>query len=198
MAILTIPDENRALQDYDKVRDFLAGINIVYEHWEPVAALQHDASYDEILSAYSKQINELKRRGGYVTADVITVNKDTPGLDAMLAKFNIEHRHDEDEVRYILSGRGLFHIHSQQQQQQQQRDQVVAVEVEAGDLICIPRNTLHWFDLCGDRKIHAIRLFQDVSGWTPYYTHSAIDRKYEPVCWGPRYIQSQTTTIAKK
>lgn len=195
MAILTIPDENRALQDYDKVRDFLAGINIVYEHWEPVADLQHDASYDEILSAYSKQINELKRRGGYVTADVITVNKDTPGLDVMLAKFNIEHRHDEDEVRYILSGRGLFHIHLQQQQQ---RDQVVAVEVEAGDLICIPRNTLHWFDLCGDRKIRAIRLFQDVSGWTPYYTHSAIDRKYEPVCWGPRYIQSQTTTIAKK
>lgn len=197
MAILTIPDENRALQDYDKVRDFLAGINIVYEHWEPVADLQHDASYDEILSAYSKQINELKRRGGYVSADVITVNKDTPGLDAMLAKFNIEHRHDEDEVRYIISGRGLFHIYLQQQQQQQ-RDQVVAVEVEAGDLICIPRNTLHWFDLCGDRKIRAIRLFQGVSGWTPYYTHSAIDLKYEPVCWGPRYIQSQTTTIAKK
>src|SRR5918995_6837884 len=134
MAVLTIPDQNRILRDYDKVRDFLAGINIVYEHWEPVADLQFDASSDEILRAYSKQINELKRRGGYVTADVITVNKDTLGLDSMLAKFNIEHRHDEDEVRYILSGRGLFHIHlQQQQQQQQQRDQVVAVEVEAGD-----------------------------------------------------------------
>jgi 1,2-dihydroxy-3-keto-5-methylthiopentene dioxygenase len=196
MAVLTIPDQNRILRDYDKVRDFLAGINIVYEYWEPVADLQLDASSDEILRAYSKQINELKRRGGYVTADVITVNKDTLGLDSMLAKFNIEHRHDEDEVRYILSGRGLFHIHLQQQQQE--RDQVVAVEVEAGDLICIPRNTLHWFNLCGDRKICAIRLFQEVSGWTPYYTHSAIDRKYEPVCWGPRYIQSQTTRIAKK
>jgi 1,2-dihydroxy-3-keto-5-methylthiopentene dioxygenase len=200
MAVLTIPDQNRILRDYDKVRDFLAGINIVYEYWEPVADLQLDASSDEILRAYSKQINELKHRGGYVTADVITVNKATPGLDSMLAKFNIEHRHDEDEVRYILSGRGLFHIHLQQQQQQQQqeREQVVAVEVEAGDLICIPRNTFHWFNLCGDRKICAIRLFQEVSGWTPYYTHSAIDRKYEPVCWGPRYIQSQTTTIAKK
>jgi 1,2-dihydroxy-3-keto-5-methylthiopentene dioxygenase len=162
-----------------------------------VADLPQDASAEEILRSYSKQINELKCRGGYVTADVITVNKNTPGLDAMLAKFNIEHRHDEDEVRYILSGRGLFHIHSQQQQHQQ-RDQVVTVEVEAGDLICIPRNTLHWFDLCGERKIRAIRLFQDASGWTPHYTHSAIDRKYEPVCWGPRYIQSQTTAIAER
>jgi cupin superfamily acireductone dioxygenase involved in methionine salvage len=26
-----------------------------------------------------------------LTADVIDVNQDTPGLDAMLAKFNIEH-----------------------------------------------------------------------------------------------------------
>lgn len=203
MAILNIPDENHLLQNYDEVRDYLAGINIIYEYWEPVADLPQDASTEEVLRAYSKQINELKRRGGYVTADVISVNKNTPGLDAMLAKFNIEHRHDEDEVRYILSGRGLFHIHSQQQQQQQQqqqRDQVVAVEVEAGDLICIPRNTLHWFDLCGDRIIRAIRLFQDVSGWTPHYTHSAIDRKYEPVCWGPMYIQSQSqsTTIAEK
>jgi 1,2-dihydroxy-3-keto-5-methylthiopentene dioxygenase len=187
MAILNIPDKNQILQDYNKVRDFLAGIDIVYEYWEPVADLSHDASNEEVLIAYSKLINELKRRGGYVTADVITVNKNTPGLDAMLAKFNIEHRHDEDEVRYILSGRGLFHIHSQQQ-----RDQVVAIEVDTGDLICIPRDTLHWFDLCGDRKIRAIRLFQNVSGWTPHYTHSAIDRKYEPVCWGPRYIQSYT------
>jgi 1,2-dihydroxy-3-keto-5-methylthiopentene dioxygenase len=192
MAILNIPDKNQILQDYDKVRDFLAGINIVYEYWEPVADLSHDASNEEVLNAYSKPINELKRRGGYVTADVITVNKNTPGLDAMLAKFNIEHRHDEDEVRYIVSGRGLFHIHSQQQEEQEQRDQVVAIEVDAGDLICIPRDTLHWFDLCGDRKIRAIRLFQNISGWTPHYTYSAIDRKYEPVCWGPRYIQSQT------
>jgi 1,2-dihydroxy-3-keto-5-methylthiopentene dioxygenase len=194
MAILRIPDKNHLLQDYDEIRDYLTGINIIYEYWEPVADLPQYASTEEVLSVYSKQINELKRRGGYVTADVITVNKNTPGLDAMLAKFNIEHRHDEDEVRYILSGRGLFHIHSQQHQ----RDQVVAVEVGAGDLISIPRNTLHWFDLCGDRKIRAIRLFQDVSGWTPHYTHSAIDRKYEPVCWGPRYIQSQTATSTEE
>jgi 1,2-dihydroxy-3-keto-5-methylthiopentene dioxygenase len=185
MAILRIPDENQLLQEYDKIRDFLAGIGIDYERWEPVAGIPPDASAEQILSAYAKQINELKSRGGYVTADAIDVNGDTPGLDAMLAKFNIEHRHDEDEVRYIISGRGLFHIHPQQ-------GSVVAIEVEEGDLIRVPRGTLHWFNLCGDRRIRAIRLFQDVSGWTPHYTHSAIDRQYEPVCWGPRYFPPQT------
>jgi 1,2-dihydroxy-3-keto-5-methylthiopentene dioxygenase len=104
----------------------------------------------------------------------------------MLAKFNIEHRHDEDEVRYILNGRGVFHIHPQQ-------GSVVAIEVEAGDLIRVPRGMLHWFDLCGERRIRAIRLFQDMSGWTPHYTHSGIDKNYEPVCWGPWYIPPHKT-----
>jgi 1,2-dihydroxy-3-keto-5-methylthiopentene dioxygenase len=181
LAVVRIPDENKSLQEYNEIRDFLIGIGIEYERWEPAAGLPSDASPEHILNAYQKQINELKRRGGYVTADVIDVDCDTPGLDAMLAKFNIEHSHNEDEVRYIIHGRGLFHIH-------QQQGPIVAIEVEPGDLIRVPRGTLHWFDLCADRRIRAIRLFQDMSGWTPHYTHSAIDRKYEPVCWGPSYI----------
>jgi 1,2-dihydroxy-3-keto-5-methylthiopentene dioxygenase len=185
VAVLRIPDEKRSLRQHDEVREYLAGMGIDYERWESPADLPIGASAEEILTAYSQQIEMLKRRGGYVTADVIDVNAVTPGLDAMLAKFNIEHRHDEDEVRYIIAGRGLFHIHPP-------HGPVVAIEVEAGDLIRVPRGTLHWFDLCGDRRIRAIRLFQDKSGWTPHYTGSGVDRNYEPVCWGPRYIPPQT------
>ena len=185
MAVLRIPDEKRSLNEETEIRDYLAGIGIEYERWELADDVAADASAEQVLSAYAPQIEQLKRRGGYVTADVIDVNPDTTGLDAMLAKFNIEHRHDEDEVRYIVAGRGLFHIHPQ-------AGPVVALEVEAGDLIRVPRGTLHWFDLCGDRRIRAIRLFQDVSGWTPHYTNSGVDRGYEPVCWGTRYIPPQT------
>ena len=105
----------------------------------------------------------LKARGGYVTADVIDVTADTPNLDTMLAKFNREHWHDEDEVRFIIAGRGLFHIHPNE-------GPVFVIEVEPGDLIRVPRGTKHWFDLCAERRIRAIRLFQDQSGWTPRYT----------------------------
>jgi 1,2-dihydroxy-3-keto-5-methylthiopentene dioxygenase len=185
VAVLRIQDENRTIGELDDVRDYLAGIGINYERWQLPAELPRDAPSDEILNAFSEQIEELKRRGGYVTADVIDVNPETPGLDAMLAKFNIEHTHDEDEVRYIIAGRGLFHIHPKE-------SAVVAIEVEAGDLIRVPRGTLHWFDLCGERRIRAIRLFQDKSGWTPHYTSSGVDRNYDPVCWGPRYIPPQT------
>ena len=185
MAVLRIPDEERTLREDGEIREHLAGIGIEYERWPIVAGLAKDASAEQVLSAYAPQVEELRKRGGYVTADVIDVNSNTPGLETMLAKFNIEHRHDEDEVRYIVAGRGLFHIHPTS-------GPVVALEVEAGDLIRVPRGTLHWFDLCGDRRIRAIRLFQDSTGWTPHYTNSGLDRGYEPVCWGPRYIPPQS------
>jgi 1,2-dihydroxy-3-keto-5-methylthiopentene dioxygenase len=184
VAVVRIQEENRSLREPDQIRDFLAGIGIDYERWEPAAETPPDASAEQILRAFAGQIDQLKARGGYVTADVIDVGPETPGLDAMLARFKTEHWHDEDEVRYIVAGRGLFHVHPQ-------KGPVVAIEVEAGDLIRVPRGTHHWFDLCGDKRIRAIRLFQDTAGWTPHYTNSGTDRYYEPVCLGPRYIPAQ-------
>ena len=184
MAVLRFPDTNEMIEREPDIRAALASLGIDYECWS-LDRVPPDSSAEAVLTAYADEITEMKRRGGYVTADVIDVNADTPGLDAILSKFNIEHTHDEDEVRYIVAGRGLFHIHPQ-------HGSVVAIEVEAGDLIRVPRGTRHWFDLCGDRRIRAIRLFQDKSGWTPQYTSSGVDRNYEPVCWGPRYIPSQT------
>jgi len=126
-----------------------------------------------VLAAYAPEIDQLKARGGYVTADVIDVTPATPNLEAMLAKFSTEHWHDEDEVRFIVRGRGLFHIHPREGQ-----GPVIAIEVEAGDLIRVPRGTWHWFDLCADRDIRAIRLFQDKAGWTPHYTNSGTDKGF--------------------
>jgi 1,2-dihydroxy-3-keto-5-methylthiopentene dioxygenase len=182
MAVVRIPEEDRTLRDTPEVGGYLAGRGIEFERWTPDVHVADGASADAILSAYKNKIDELKSRGGYVTADVIDVKADTPGLDAMLAKFNSEHWHDEDEVRLIVEGRGLFHIHPPD------GGPVFAIEVEAGDLIRVPRGTHHWFDLCGDRRIRAIRLFQDVSGWTPHYTHSGVDRGFQPLCFGPQYF----------
>ncbi len=181
MATVRIPDENRHLTDPQAIRDYLASIGIHYERWEPAHPVAPNAPAAEILAAYSAEIEKLKTRGGYVTADVIDVHPQTPGLEAMLNKFNSEHWHDEDEVRFIIEGRGLFHIHPRQ-------SPVVAIEVEAGDLIRVPRGTWHWFDLCPDRRIRAIRLFQNSAGWTPHYTQSGVDKNYQPVCLGPAYF----------
>jgi 1,2-dihydroxy-3-keto-5-methylthiopentene dioxygenase len=181
MALIRIPAEDRTIRDVPELQAFLAGAGIEYERTEPDVPVRPGAPADEVLAAYKPKIDELKARGGYVTADVIDVVPTTPGLDAMLAKFSSEHWHDEDEVRFIVEGRGLFHIHAPGKP-------VFAIEVEPGDLIRVPKGTLHWFDLCGDRRIRAIRLFQDPSGWTPHYTKSGVDQGFQPLCFGPAYF----------
>lgn len=181
MAVLNILDEGRTLTGVEAIAAYLAAHGVDYERWPPRHPVAADATATEILRAYSKEIEELKARGGYVTADVIDVNPETPGLDAMLAKFSREHLHDEDEVRFVIAGRGLFHIHTE-------AGPVVAVEVEAGDMLRVPRGTRHWFNLCADRRIRAIRLFQEAAGWTPHYTGSGADANYMPVCLGPFHL----------
>ena len=181
MAIVRIPEEQRTLHDPAAISQYLGERGIDYERTAVGAEIPDGASAEDVLAAYAATIAALKARGRYVTADVIDVKPDTPGLDAMLARFNSEHWHDEDEVRLIVEGRGLFHIHPR-------GGTVFAIEVEPGDLIRVPRGTHHWFDLCRDRRIRAIRLFQDPSGWTPHYTESGVDRGFQPLCFGPSYI----------
>lgn len=164
----------------DDVREALAKAGVTYERWEVHGELSDDASPDEILAAYAPQLEAVKADGGYTTSDVIDLHPDVPGLEEMLARFNSEHWHDEDEVRFIIDGRGLFHINTDRG--------VLALEVQAGDFLRVPCGTLHWFDLCGDRRLRAIRLFQDKSGWTPHYTDSGVDEGFAPLCLGPSYI----------
>ena len=186
MATIKIPADNTTITEQPAVTAFLAARGIDYERWTPEHPLAPDASPETVLAGYAREIDALKSRGGYVTADVIDVKPDTPNLDLMLAKFNQEHWHDEDEVRFIIDGRGLFHVHVGS-------EPVFAIEVEAGDLIRVPRGTHHWFDLCADRRIRAIRLFQDVSGWTPHYTGSGVDQGFQPLCFGPSYLSSRVS-----
>ena len=182
MAIVNIPDKNLTLTNADEITEYLAKIGIDYERWDARELRgSPDASESDILAAYAPEIEKLKASGGYVTADVINIVPTTPNLDAMLGKFNKEHWHDEDEVRFIVKGHGLFHIAPA-------FSDIVSIEMEAGDLIRVPRGTLHWFNLCGDRTVRAIRLFQDMAGWTPLYTASGIDAGYQPLCFGVNYI----------
>ena len=88
MAVLRIPEENRTISGQGPVGEYLGKIGIDYAVWEPSHPLSSNASQEEILDAYSAEIEKLKAAGGYVTADVINVNPQTPNLDALLAKFS--------------------------------------------------------------------------------------------------------------
>lgn len=181
MARIRIEAENREITDVQEIQEFLEPHGIWYEQWDVAGRIEEDATNEEILAAYEPEIQRLKERGGFVTADVISVSSDTPGLDEMLAKFSSEHTHSEDEVRFTISGSGLFHIHPSE-------GPTFGIQVESGDLINVPRDTRHWFDLCSTRNIRCIRLFEDTSGWAPHYVDDPIHEEFSPLCMGPDYL----------
>jgi len=189
MATIRIPDQNETVAEPEAIRAFLAPFGIQYDRWPVAGRVGVEATSEEILRAYDPEIRELNARGGYITADVIDVTPEVPNLQAMLDRFNREHTHAEDEVRFIVKGRGIFFIHPPARP-------VFSIEVEEGDLINVPAGTKHWFDLCSDRTIRAIRLFREKAGWTPEYTGDAIAANYEPVCFGLNYFRPAPPRLA--
>ncbi len=185
MATLTVFGTDRHIDDAEAIKQFLAPFGIWYENWPVAGRLAADATADDILAEYAPEIERLKQQGGYVTADVINVDPETPHLDEMLAKFDKEHTHSEDEVRFTVEGRGVFWVHPD-------KSPVFSIEVESGDLINVPAGTKHWFHLCDDRRIRCIRLFEDPSGWTPEYVKGSLHAAHPPVCWGTTYMAGKS------
>ncbi len=184
MARVQIPQENCEIREPAEIKAFLKQYGIEFEQWDVEGRIGEDATSEEILEAYAPEIERLKQAHGFVTADVINVIPETPGLDDMLAKFEKEHLHTEDEVRFTVKGSGVFHINPESAD-------VFAVTVESGDLISVPKGTHHWFNLCSDKTIRCIRLFEDMSGWAPHYMEQPVHKEYSPMCMGPSYLEGE-------
>jgi 1,2-dihydroxy-3-keto-5-methylthiopentene dioxygenase len=175
MAKITIPDRNETVTTEAGVRAYLGARGVFYDRWQPEARLGKSATQDEILAAFQGQLEPFMAKGGYTTADVVSVFADTPNLLAIREKFLKEHTHTEDEIRYFVEGRGLFWFNFDD------GTPVFGVLCEEGDLLSVPKGVRHWFDLTPEPHVRAIRIFQDPSGWVAHYTNSGVDGRYNPV-----------------
>jgi len=113
-------------------------------------------------TARSELIATVKREHGYVDEDFVELKPDLPNLDEICAKFDKEHFHTEDEVRYVVAGEGVFDVRDAD-------DQWIRIEVSSGDMIVIPARTYHRFYLTEQKQIHCMRLFANNDGWAPLY-----------------------------
>lgn len=173
MAILSIPDEAIQIQDPLQIKNYLAQYDVFFDQWTCDVQFNDDASQEEILAAYAKDLKPFMENGGYQSADVISIHALTPNYDQIRAKFLAEHTHDEDEIRFFVDGQGLFWFHLQDAP-------IFNVLCQRGDLISVPTGTKHWFDAGATAPfVKAIRIFTDMTGWTPHYTQSGVETKYE-------------------
>lgn len=169
MATLWFRAEQRLVTEPLQVANALAQVGITYERWGtdrlPAGLSSRslsDAEKQAVLAAFSPDIERRSQQCGYKTADVVTLYPDTPNLDVMLAKFDKKHIHTDDEVRFVVQGRGVFTLFPE-------GGGVIDAELHPGDFITVPKDFRHHFVLCADRQITAIRLFTDASGWVAHY-----------------------------
>lgn len=173
MAILSIPDQDIQITEPSQIKVFLNQYGVFFDQWNCSVIFDDSATQEEILAAYDKDLNPFMSKGGYRSADVISINAHTPNYDQIRAKFLAEHIHDEDEIRFFVDGQGLFWFNLSEAP-------VFNVLCQRGDLISVPSGTKHWFDAGKDAPfVKAIRIFTDMSGWIPHYTSSGIEDRYQ-------------------
>jgi 1,2-dihydroxy-3-keto-5-methylthiopentene dioxygenase len=148
----------------------LKEIGVVFERWEAGRPLKPEATQEEVLAAYAKQVERLNSAYGFKTVDVVGLRPTHPERAAFRAKFLNEHTHDDFEVRFFVEGRGLFYLHI--------NDRVYAVLCAQGDLISVPAGTRHWFDMGTAPEFKCIRFFTTPDGWVGNFTGSDIAARF--------------------
>lgn len=175
MSCLTIFTETdrhptEVLTDGAEIGRRLGALGVRFERWEAAQALSDSASPDDIIAAYQSQVDGLMQEYGFQSVDVVSLNPNHPDKAALRAKFLDEHIHSDFEVRFFVDGQGLFYIHA--------GGKVYGVLCEKGDLISVPANTPHWFDMGENPCFKCIRLFTTPEGWVAQYTGDAIASGY--------------------
>ncbi|MDA3643129.1 cupin [Saccharopolyspora indica] len=168
MTLLTVwPDTDPATvelrtEEPGEIAAALKPFGVRFERWE-LKELPAGASSEQVLEAYRAEVDRVIDAEGYIKVDaaVMAPRDDDPQwaeqARAAREKFLSEHTHDDDEDRFFARGAGVFYLHLE--------DKVYGVLCEAGDLLSVPANTTHWFDMGVRPDFVAIRFFHDEDGW---------------------------------
>jgi 1,2-dihydroxy-3-keto-5-methylthiopentene dioxygenase len=175
MSRLTIYKDNatgepEVISDPDAIVSRLAALGVEFERWKAAKVFPADAGQEEVLAAYEDAIARLNKRYGFQSVDVVALRPDHPDRVAMRQKFLAEHTHADFEVRFFVEGKGLFYLHCD--------DLVYLVLCEHGDLISVPAQTRHWFDMGERPDFKCIRFFTRPDGWVATFTGSDIAKRF--------------------
>lgn len=175
MARLTIYEDDLSgapvnITEADKIISTLAEVGVLLERWEATQSLPADADQDAVIATYQDSIDKLNEQYGFQSIDVVSLNPNHPNKKEFREKFLAEHTHDDFEIRFFVEGTGLFYLHID--------DKVYMVMCEAGDLISVPANTTHWFDMGENPHFKCIRLFTTEDGWVGNFTGNDIATRF--------------------
>ena len=157
-------------RDGDAIATELNKIDVRFERWQADRDLGENPQPQDVIAAYQHEIDKLVAEKGYQSWDVISMRPDNEQREVLRTKFLSEHTHGEDEVRFFVEGAGLFCLHL--------NGKIFQILCEKNDLISVPANTRHWFDMGGSPSFTAIRVFDNPEGWVAHFTGDKIADAY--------------------
>ncbi len=175
MSMLTIYKDDRSgkaetFRDFASIAKQLKAVGVQFEQWQAQQPLAKDADQAAVLAAYQSAIDKLNQQYGFKSVDVVSLLPDNPKKEEFRQKFLAEHTHADFEVRFFVDGSGLFYLHI--------HDKVYMVLCEKGDLISVPANTTHWFDMGEKPYFKCIRFFTTAEGWVGNFTGNDIAKQF--------------------
>jgi 1,2-dihydroxy-3-keto-5-methylthiopentene dioxygenase len=155
-----------------------SGVNVSVDHLKKLK-----------VSAYvnlgQDQVDEIAKERKYINRDVIEVSPtgfpDVATYEAKIKSFYTEHIHEDEEIRYILDGRGYFDIRDKGD------ESWIRIEMVKGDMIILPPGIYHRFTTSKSDYIRTMRLFQEEPKWIP---HNRPDADSNP--FRVQYLQALT------
>ena len=180
MTLLTIWADDRPetpilqTSDVPVITGEMAGIGVHFSRHD-VADVPVGSPQDVQIAAHQALVDALVAEHGYTLIDVAQLHpSDDEAAKATAAaarlKFLNEHTHDEEEIRFFCQGSGVFYLHVD--------GKVFAMLCTAGDLLSVPANTTHWFDMGTSPDFTAIRFFHSDDGWVGNFTGSDISASF--------------------
>ncbi|KAL0063213.1 1,2-dihydroxy-3-keto-5-methylthiopentene dioxygenase [Marasmius tenuissimus] len=156
---------------------------------EHLKSLNVETWHIPLTDDYEDKIDAIAREREYKNRDTINVTKEGFGdaYEEKIKMFFQEHLHEDEEIRYLISGSCYFDVrgkaHKPKFKSKQTQDNVPLIEapsdswirvvISAGDLIVLPPGIYHRFTLDEGNKVEAMRLFKDAPKW------AAINRSPE-------------------
>ncbi|KAJ4471491.1 Acireductone dioxygenase ARD family [Lentinula aciculospora] len=154
------PGDQRLAHDSSRPVDAETLKNLKVESW-----------HMPVTEGFEEKLNAIASERGYKNRDVITVSKEGLGdqYEEKIKAFYEEHIHEDEEIRYILSGGGFFDV------RQAFTDAWIRLAVSAGDLLVIPAGIYHRFTVDKRNMTQAVRLFKDEPKWSAIYRGAKSD-----------------------
>ncbi len=160
---------NKVLSQPEHISATLAALGVQFAQW-PRVQLPADADDAAILAVYREPLAALQAAGDYPRVEISRVCPDQADRAELRDRYLAEHRHAGAEARLFVAGQGLFSLHI--------ADHVYEILCERGDLLVIPANTWHWFDM-GERPSYVtLRLLGQANGWQAEYSGDEIASRF--------------------